>query len=429
MWVLWSERGDLLAMFSQSIPVGLASAGHLLNFSFFAIVSAMLLIVAVDVPFQLWQYHDKLKMSRQEVKQEGKELEGNPEVKGRIRQLQREAARKRMMAAVPAADVIVTNPTHYAVALAYKSGMGAPKVLAKGHGRDRPQDPRPRGRPTGCRCSRRRRWRGRSIAMSNSIRKSRRPLRGGRRGAGLCLSVEHWRQSGGNLSAAAQAISRCLPNSPGGREWLAPATLQNFARALRSAAAGRAGADPAHPGDDGAAAAALCARSLLHLQYRHFGDRHAGRHERDEAARFLGFPDRPAGHHAAAPVAQRRVDARRPARRAYRSGRRRTGDRSLRTLPGRRQLRGRHRGVHDPGDHQLRRHHQGCRTGRRSGRALHPRRHAGQADGDRCRPQCRPDRRGRGAQAARDDRRGSGLSSVRWTVPRSSSAATPWPAS
>jgi flagellar biosynthetic protein FlhB len=94
----------------------------------------MLVIVAVDVPFQIWQYHDKLKMSRQEVKQEGKELEGDPEIKGRIRQLQREAARKRMMAAVPAADVIVTNPTHCAVALAYKSGMGAPKVLAKGLG-------------------------------------------------------------------------------------------------------------------------------------------------------------------------------------------------------------------------------------------------------------------------------------------------------
>ena len=133
-WVLWSERGDLLAMFAQSIPVGLSSAGHLLNFSFVAIVLAMLVIVAVDVPFQIWQYHDKLKMSRQELKQEGKELEGNPEIKGRIRQLQREAARKRMMAAVPAADVIVTNPTHYAVALAYKSGMGAPRVLAKGLG-------------------------------------------------------------------------------------------------------------------------------------------------------------------------------------------------------------------------------------------------------------------------------------------------------
>jgi len=134
VWVLWSEQGELLAMFAQSIQVGLSSAGHMLSFSFFAMVAVMLLIVAVDVPFQLWQYHDKLKMSHQEVKQEGKELEGNPEVKGRIRQLQREAARKRMMAAVPAADVIVTNPTHYAVALAYKSGMSAPKVLAKGMG-------------------------------------------------------------------------------------------------------------------------------------------------------------------------------------------------------------------------------------------------------------------------------------------------------
>lgn len=133
-WVLWNESGDLLAMFAQSIEAGLAAAGHLLAFSFLAIVSAMLLIVAVDVPFQIWQHHDKLKMSRQEVKQEGKELEGNPEVKNRIRQLQRQAARKRMMAAVPAADVIVTNPSHYAVALAYQSGMGAPKLLAKGMG-------------------------------------------------------------------------------------------------------------------------------------------------------------------------------------------------------------------------------------------------------------------------------------------------------
>jgi flagellar biosynthetic protein FlhB len=171
VWVLWSERGDLLAMFAQSIPVGLSSAGHLLSFSFFAIVAAMLLIVAVDVPFQIWQYHDKLKMSRQEVKQEGKELEGNPEVKGRIRQLQREAARKRMMAAVPAADVIVTNPTHYAVALAYKSGMAAPKVLAKGMGEialkirqgAEKRVPIVEAAP----------WRARSTAMSISIRRSR----------------------------------------------------------------------------------------------------------------------------------------------------------------------------------------------------------------------------------------------------------------
>ncbi len=134
IWVLWSQRNDLVGLFGQSIEVGLSSAGQLVNYSFLMIVMAMLLVVAVDVPFQLWQYHDKLKMSKDEVKQEGKEMEGNPEVKGRIRQLQREAARKRMMGAVPTADVIVTNPTHFAVALAYKSGMGAPKVLAKGMG-------------------------------------------------------------------------------------------------------------------------------------------------------------------------------------------------------------------------------------------------------------------------------------------------------
>lgn len=133
-WVLWSEREDIFALFGQSVEVGLYSAGHLVNYSFLMIVLAMLLIVALDVPFQIWQYHDKLKMSKEEVKQEGKELEGNPQIKARIRQLQREAARKRMMGAVPSADVIVTNPSHFAVALAYKSGMGAPKVLAKGMG-------------------------------------------------------------------------------------------------------------------------------------------------------------------------------------------------------------------------------------------------------------------------------------------------------
>lgn len=133
-WVIWSERNDLISLLTQPIEVGLVSASHLAAFSFLAVVAVMLLIVAIDVPFQLWHYHDKLKMTREEVRQEGKEMEGDPHVKGRIRALQREAARRRMMAAVPQADVIVTNPTHFAVALAYKSGMGAPKVVAKGMG-------------------------------------------------------------------------------------------------------------------------------------------------------------------------------------------------------------------------------------------------------------------------------------------------------
>ncbi|MES2771841.1 MAG: flagellar biosynthesis protein FlhB [Pseudomonadota bacterium] len=134
IWVIWGERNDIFALFSQAPEVALSSAGNLLSFSFIVLVSAMSLIVAADVPFQIWQYHDKLKMTREELKQESKESEGNPQTKGRIRSLQREAARKRMMTAIPTADVIVTNPTHFSVALAYKNGMGAPKVVAKGRG-------------------------------------------------------------------------------------------------------------------------------------------------------------------------------------------------------------------------------------------------------------------------------------------------------
>jgi flagellar biosynthetic protein FlhB len=81
----------------------------------------------------MWHYANKLKMTRQELIQESKESDGNPQIKGKIRQLQREMAKRRMMADVPTADVVVTNPTHYAVALKYNDGMrGAPKVVAKG---------------------------------------------------------------------------------------------------------------------------------------------------------------------------------------------------------------------------------------------------------------------------------------------------------
>jgi flagellar biosynthetic protein FlhB len=132
--VLWAQRGEIVALLGQTIDTGLASAGRLINFSFLMIVLSMVIIVAIDVPFQIWQYYDRLKMTKDEVRRENKEMEGNPEVKGRIRSLQREAARRRMMSAIPAADVIVTNPTHFAVALSYKNGMGAPKVVAKGIG-------------------------------------------------------------------------------------------------------------------------------------------------------------------------------------------------------------------------------------------------------------------------------------------------------
>ncbi|MBK1680006.1 flagellar biosynthesis protein FlhB [Rhodocyclus tenuis] len=133
-WVIWSERGQIFALYGQSVESGLAGAGELIVFSFFAVVAGMLLIVAIDVPFQLWQYYDKLKMSKEEVKQEYKEMEGDPQIKARVRAMQREAARRRMMGAVPTADVVVTNPTHFAIALNYRAGMSAPKVVAKGRG-------------------------------------------------------------------------------------------------------------------------------------------------------------------------------------------------------------------------------------------------------------------------------------------------------
>ncbi len=132
VWVIWREQDQLFQLLSLPLDAGLAMAGDMISWSFLLIVAAMFLIVAADVPFQLWQYYDKLKMTKEEVKQEHKDMEGSPEVKGRIRRLQREAAQRRMMSAVPKADVIVTNPTHFAVALAYTAGMRAPKVVAKG---------------------------------------------------------------------------------------------------------------------------------------------------------------------------------------------------------------------------------------------------------------------------------------------------------
>lgn len=132
--LIWREREEIFGLLAEPLESGLAHAGHLIGFSFLILVATLVLVVAADVPFQLWQYFEKLKMTKEEVKQEMKEMMGDPIVKGRIRSLQMQAARKRMMAAVPKADVIVTNPTHYAVALTYKAGMVAPKVVAKGMG-------------------------------------------------------------------------------------------------------------------------------------------------------------------------------------------------------------------------------------------------------------------------------------------------------
>jgi len=133
-FLVWSKSEEIFSLLMQPLEQGIANAGHLMMFCFLILVSVLALVVAIDVPFQLWQYFDKLKMTKDQVKQEMKELEGDPQVKGRIRSLQMQAARRRMMAAVPTADIVVTNPTHYSVALSYKTGMGAPKLVAKGSG-------------------------------------------------------------------------------------------------------------------------------------------------------------------------------------------------------------------------------------------------------------------------------------------------------
>ncbi len=102
---------------------------------FIWVIIPMTVVALLDYMYQKWQFEEKLKMTKQEVKEEHKQAEGNPQVKQRIRALQFEAARKRMMAEVPKADVIVTNPTHLAVAIVYNPmAMRAPKVVAKGAG-------------------------------------------------------------------------------------------------------------------------------------------------------------------------------------------------------------------------------------------------------------------------------------------------------
>lgn len=123
----------LLALTGMPIEQALAQAMHLLATACALTVGALVVVVGLDVPYQLWSYAQKLKMTKQEQRQEHKDTDGDPHIKARIRRQQQLMARSRMMSKVPKADVIVTNPTHYAVALAYQDrNMGAPRVVAKG---------------------------------------------------------------------------------------------------------------------------------------------------------------------------------------------------------------------------------------------------------------------------------------------------------
>lgn len=131
--LLWLGMDKFLAVSAEGIEPAI---GHtvLLVVTSFALLAAVTIVIAlVDVPFQLWNHARRLKMSKQDVKEELKETEGKPEVKSRVRAMQREMAQRRMMEAVPSADVVVTNPSHYAVALRYDpEKMDAPRLVAKG---------------------------------------------------------------------------------------------------------------------------------------------------------------------------------------------------------------------------------------------------------------------------------------------------------
>ncbi|MFQ5659269.1 MAG: flagellar biosynthesis protein FlhB [Gammaproteobacteria bacterium] len=130
---LWLKVDDLLLLGHNGLRPGMAEAGNVIARAFVYFSSATILIAAVDVPFQLWEHSRQLKMTKQEVKDEMKETEGKPEVKSHIREMQQKLANQRMLEEVPKADVIITNPTHYAVALSYEQEkMGAPRVVARG---------------------------------------------------------------------------------------------------------------------------------------------------------------------------------------------------------------------------------------------------------------------------------------------------------
>ena len=131
--ILWSLIDELIGLGNEPLEMAISHVAKLCGWSFIACSSALILIALIDAPFQLWQHTKQLKMTKQEVKDENKETDGRPEVKGRIRALQHEISQRRMMEAVPTADVIITNPTHYAVALSYDQfNMKAPVVVAKG---------------------------------------------------------------------------------------------------------------------------------------------------------------------------------------------------------------------------------------------------------------------------------------------------------
>lgn len=130
--VLWPERVRLNTI-AQLDPIKMVDVSLVLSLKLLGgVLMIYAFVAALDVLYQRFTWREKLKMTREEMKQEYKETEGSPEIKARIRKLRVEMLQRRMMAQVPKASVILTNPTHYAVALRYEAGMNAPVVIAKG---------------------------------------------------------------------------------------------------------------------------------------------------------------------------------------------------------------------------------------------------------------------------------------------------------
>lgn len=131
--VLYLSQNSVMRLGLEPVNQAIAHGGDLIFWGFLAVSASLILIAAVDVPFQAWNHKRQLKMTKEEVKRENKETDGSPELKGRIRRTQMEMAMQRMMEAVPEADVVITNPTHFSVAIKYdQDNMRAPIVVAKG---------------------------------------------------------------------------------------------------------------------------------------------------------------------------------------------------------------------------------------------------------------------------------------------------------
>ena len=132
-YVISGNVASIMALMSEPLHAALPHTLHLVARSCALIIGSLLLVALIDVPYQLWSHHRKLRMSREDLRQEQKENDGDPQVKAQIRRQQQQMAKRRMMAEVPKADIIVTNPTHFAVALKYHDkDMRAPRVIAKG---------------------------------------------------------------------------------------------------------------------------------------------------------------------------------------------------------------------------------------------------------------------------------------------------------